>query len=133
VESNLGTFAALKRAASTLLAMAQTRFELAGLELVEEKNRLLVNVLSGFAGVLFLCFAAFFLSLAVVAHFWETYRVLALLSIGFAYLALGGLFMLSLKKQLRHAPPPFQATISELNKDRETILNTFNHHPGGQA
>lgn len=133
MESNLGTFAALKRAASTLLAMAQTRFELAGIELVEEKNRLLANVLSGFAGVLFLCFGVLLLSLAVVAHFWETYRVVALLSVGLAYVALGGFFMMSLKKQLRDAPPPFQATMAELNKDRETILNTFKHHTGGQG
>ncbi len=118
------TLAAVKRIAASLLAMTQTRFEMAGIELVEEKNRLLSQVFTGLAAILFLSFGVMVLTFLVVAHFWDTYRLAALVGMALLYLLIGGLLWIKMKTLVDDAPPPFQATLAEIAKDRDAILRS---------
>ena len=124
------TVAALKRIAATLLAMTQTRFEMAGIELIEEKNRLLSQVFTGLAAVLFMSFGVMVLTFMVAAHFWDSYRITALLSIALVYLGLGGFFWWKMKTLVDEAPAPFQATLAEIAKDRDAILRSASSDDG---
>ena len=104
--------------------MAQTRFEMAGIELIEEKNRLLSQVFTGLAAILFLSFGVMVLTFMVAAHFWDTYRMTALLSVACLYIVIGAVLWFRMKSLVDQSPTPFQATLAEMAKDRDAILRS---------
>ena len=115
----------LRRIASGLIAIVHTRLELFGIELAEEKDRLLVSLFIGLAGMLLSLMALITLTALVAVVFWDTYRwqALALLTLAYAVAALAcGLKAFS---RLREAPPMFPATLAELEKDRAALKRTL--------
>lgn len=109
---------ALARLADSLLAVAITRGRLAGLELVEERERLLRRLLLIVVGALLLALAAVFGGLLIVAAFWDTHRLLAILGTGLVFLVAGGWLLRRSGLPDRDGATPFAATLAEFEKDR---------------
>jgi uncharacterized membrane protein YqjE len=110
---------ALRRLINAILAMTQAKLELIGIELAEEKERLLAVLFLGLAAVVLASMALFALTVLIAIAFWDTWRWQAFLGITVIY-ALGALFCgLKARNGLRHAPLAFQTTLDELEKDRD--------------
>ena len=108
----------------SVLASVHNRIQIFSIELQEEKIRaiqLLVWVAAiVFAGMMTLAFA----SLTVIYFFWENARLAALGGMTVVYAV--GLIILWKRLQiyLARQPKPFEATLSELEKDRACIPPT---------
>jgi len=112
---------ALRRIASGVLAIAQTRLELVGIELAEEKERLLLSLFIGLASMLLSLMALITLTALIAATFWDSYRWQSLTLLTLAY-AIAALWCgLKAWSRLRDAPPIFPATLAELEKDRVAL------------
>jgi len=120
-----GPIASLFRSAATLLAtlvaIAQTRLELLSTDLQQEIHRVaeitiwtLIALLSAWMGL-------FVAALAIIFVFWDTYRLVAAVSVTafFALLAIAA--ALVLRAKLRNRPRLLDATLSELAKDRDSL------------
>ncbi len=124
-----GVFASLRGLAETLLGIAATRFNLLGVEVAEEKERLVALLVTAIALVFAFAFSALLLTLLVVALFWDN-RVAALAGCAVFYGAIGAWLWSHLSAQLAEHPPLFAATIAELNKDRDALRETLTRPPG---
>lgn len=109
-----------RRMAGTILAILQNRLELAGVELNESKLRFIEALVLALAICFLAAMALVFLSLTVVAVFWE-YRIYVLSGLALVFLMGAAVLVLSLKKHIREWPSPFATTIHELQKDRECL------------
>ena len=113
-----GVRPALARLSESLVGLARTRLELAGVEFVEERERLLLRIALLVGGVVVVALAALFTGLFVVALFWDTHRLGAIAVVALLY-ALGGALMIGRSKAIgREGPSPFAATFAEIEKDR---------------
>lgn len=106
--------------------MGQTRLELAGVELAQARQNTVQTVVWATLLALALAFGSLFVCLAVVALFWDTHRMLAILGCVLFYAALGGLFYARLRQVLAEQTPLFETTIAELGRDRQAILDSLN-------
>jgi uncharacterized membrane protein YqjE len=120
---------ALAQLADSLLALAITRGRLAGLELVEERERLLRRLALVAGGILLLTLAALFGGLLVVAAFWDTHRLAAIIWTGLAFLVAGAL-LCRYGIASRDGDAPFAATLAEFEKDRARLMRQ--RAPGGR-
>jgi uncharacterized membrane protein YqjE len=119
-----GLFASLRGLAATAVAIVQTRLELLGTELQEEKARLLGLLAFGAAALILLAAGLVFLAVFLTVLLWDNNRLLALGV--FAALFLGG-GAVSLLVALRHARTPsrlFAASLAELARDRAAAEGT---------
>jgi uncharacterized membrane protein YqjE len=124
-----GLFASLRGVLLTVLGIAGTRIELIGVEIAEERERLVGLLITAVAVVFAFSFAALLLTLLVVALFWEN-RVIALGACAAAYAAAGTWLLARLRTQLTERPALFAATIAELEKDRDALRETLKRPPG---
>lgn len=124
-----GLFASLRGVLVTALGITSTRFELIGVEIAEERERLVALLITAVAAVFAFSFAALLLTLMVVVLFWDN-RLLALGACTLVYAGVGGWLMVRLRDQLASHPPLFAATIAELEKDRDALRDTMKRPPG---
>ena len=117
--------AALKRVVSSLLGMGQTRLELAGVELSQARQSAVRTVLWSLLTALALAFASLFLCALVIAVAWDSYRYEAIAGSAAFYAALGAYFYIRLKDTLASQPPLFEATIAELGRDKQAVLDSL--------
>jgi uncharacterized membrane protein YqjE len=113
--------ASAKTFVATLIAIVGTRLEIAAGELEEERLRL--TGIMAYAALLFL-FAALgliFLSLLVVAVFWDEHRIAALGGIVAVHVILALLAGLQLRRRLSEKSRLFATTVDELRKDQERL------------
>lgn len=109
----------LRRLLGSVFALLQTRLELVGIELAEEKERLMGVLFLGLAAMMLATMALISLTVLIAIAFWDTYRWQSLAGITVLY-AVGGLVCaLRARAGLRDAPSVFEATLNELEKDRE--------------
>ncbi|GAA7762235.1 MAG: hypothetical protein COC14_02530 [Burkholderiaceae bacterium] len=111
----------VRNLASSVVSMLQTRLELASVELAEERGRLMKVALLACFGLVFFSMALMTFTLLVAIVFWESYRWQALGIIILAYLACAAICLLLARRMVRRAPPLFEATLAELDKDREML------------
>lgn len=111
----------LRRLAGSILEIVQSRIELIGIELTEEKERLLGAALLGLAAMLFGVLALVVLTALVVVLFWDTYRLQAMAGIFVVYFIIATVCALRARNILRDAPMPFEATLAEFEKDRDAL------------
>ncbi|MGF6371188.1 putative membrane protein YqjE [Paraburkholderia sp. RAU6.4a] len=111
----------LRRILSSVFAILQTRLELVGIELAEEKDRLLGVLFLGLAATMLATMALIALTALVAITFWDTYRWQALAGITAVYAIAGLACALKARSGLRNAPMIFEATIAEFEKDREAF------------
>jgi uncharacterized membrane protein YqjE len=109
----------VRRLLSSVFAILQTRLELVGIELAEEKDRLITILFLGVAAMMLAMLALIALTALVAIVFWDTYRWQALATITAVY-ALAAVFCgVKARNGLHNAPAIFEATLNEFEKDRE--------------
>jgi uncharacterized membrane protein YqjE len=115
---------ALNRLVSSILALAQTRLELAGIEFAEEKARLLSVLFLSFAALLFGSIALTTATALVVTVFWDAYRWQTLAALSALYSVAALLCVIVICVKSRKATRPFEATLEEFRKDHEALGKT---------
>lgn len=114
-------FDSLKELLATLTALAQNRLELVGTELEEQVARLAILLVWSIVA-LFLVFTAVVLAaVAIVIVFWDEHRVLVAFGLAGGMALLAGGSILYVMNQLKQRPRMFQATLEELEKDRQRL------------
>ncbi|WP_288105779.1 phage holin family protein [Limnobacter sp.] len=120
---------AFKRVSATLLAMGQTRLELAGLELTQARKSAIHSVVYSVLLALTLALASVALSALVVYLAWPTHTGFALMGCAIFYIGLAWVFWVKLKRASNAERPLFEATVAELGRDREAILKSISDQP----
>jgi uncharacterized membrane protein YqjE len=111
----------LVRLAGSLLAAAETRFDLLATELNEDASRgvrlLALASAALFTGLL----GALMAGATLIIVFWETHRLAAALAVTAIFLGASILCALVFRHRLREKPRLLDATRSELKRDLEAI------------
>ncbi|WP_345812982.1 phage holin family protein [Paraburkholderia sp. PREW-6R] len=118
-QSQRGEHSPLRRIFGSVFAILQTRLELVGIELAEEKDRLLGVLFLGLAAMMLATMALIALTALIAIAFWDTYRWQALAGITAIYAIAGIACALKARSGLRNGPMVFEATIAEFEKDRD--------------
>ena len=112
----------LRELFSTASSIVHTRIALAGIELEEEIQRLLGAAVMGIvmmvAGFMALVVATFTIVLAVPPD----YRVGTMIAITLVYVLIVLVLALRVRAVFKGRPPIFGATLAELEKDKDTLM-----------
>lgn len=116
-----GLFASARGLLGTGVALLHNRLELLGVELAEERVRL-VSMLA-YGGAAFLCLAAglVFLSIFLTVLLWESNRLLALGVFSALFLGAGVASLMFASSLARSGSKLFSASLAELRKDRDAL------------
>ncbi len=106
---------------ATLMAMLRVRVELFDVELKEAAERHRRMVVLGVVAALFLASSLLLVAFLVVVFFWDTHRLRAIGAVTLLYAGIGTWALLRLKEAMRDNPPPFSATLGELQKDLDCL------------
>lgn len=120
---NSGLLASVRVLLGTLLGIAQTRLELVVTELEEERLRLTRLFVFGFLALFFFGLGVLVLSLLVVAAFWDTHRLAAIVGVALMHLGIAFYCVMSARRLAAHKPRLFSATLAELDKDRAALAH----------
>lgn len=111
------------RLGATLLAMLQTRLELAAIEMEEESQRFLAYLLLSLLA-LFLCGLAIVLfAVLVIVLFWDSYRIEAVSGMALLFAGAGIAIGMKVRASFGAKPRLLGATLCELNKDINYVRN----------
>jgi uncharacterized membrane protein YqjE len=111
----------LKNLVSTGASIAQTRLELISTDVQIARSRFLSLLVLLIFTLFFLFFGLVMLALLIVIYSWETDRILALGLLSSSFLVIGTILALVVLRSLKTMPRLFEATISELAKDRQEL------------
>ena len=111
----------LKNLVSTGASIAQTRLELISTDVQIARSKFISLLVMIIFALFFLFFGLVMLALLIVIYSWETDRILALTLLTSGFLAVGMILAAVILQSLRTMPKLFEATISELQKDREEL------------
>jgi uncharacterized membrane protein YqjE len=118
-----GILQSLRNLAATLVAILQTRVELLVTELEEERMRLL-QLLFWIAGaIFFLAVGVLLLVILLVAIFWESHRLTAIVALASVFLAAGAGMSVAVRNRMRERPRLFPASRDELANDRDQLAS----------
>jgi uncharacterized membrane protein YqjE len=120
-QSQHDTQGPLRRIVSSVFAIFETRLELIGIELAEEKERLIGVLFLGLAAMMLTMMALITLTVLVAIAFWDTYRWQSLAAITAAYALFAVVFAVRARAGLLDAPNVFDSTLAEFKKDRDTF------------
>lgn len=109
------------RLGASLLAILQTRVELAAAEVEEESLRYFSYLMLSLAALFCLGIAAVLCVLLVLVLFWDSYRIPALLVLIALFGCASAWFALRVRQAYRLKPPLLAHTMMELARDRETL------------
>jgi uncharacterized membrane protein YqjE len=118
-----GLFRSLANLLATTIGIVQTRLELLSTELQEEVHRVAELIVWSAVALLAAGAGLFLLALVVILLFWDTHRVLAAVGVTSAFFAIAIVAAFVLRAKLRAKPPLLDATLAELKKDRDSLLN----------
>jgi uncharacterized membrane protein YqjE len=121
VSNQHGLFASAKGLLGTGVTLLHNRLELLGVELAEERVRL-VSMLA-YGGAAFLCLSAGLVLLAVflTVLLWDSNRLLALGVFSAVFIGAGIASLLLAVSLARSGSKLFSASLAELRKDREAL------------
>nr|MBF0681777.1 phage holin family protein [Pseudomonas sp.] len=112
----------LKKLGGAFVGLLQGHLELLGIEVQEEKSRLLrLFLLSGVALILLLLILMG-LSTAIVIAFWDTHPIAAILVLCALYAVVLAVCISRALVLAKETAAPFQATVEELARNRERLL-----------
>jgi len=120
-ESPGGLFDSLRTLLDDIVAILHNRAELVATELEEEAARLIRVLLWGLAAVLSVVVGAAFAATTILLAVPPQSRPLAAALLGVLFLAVAGVGYLAIRKVLRAKPRPFDASLRELEKDRDHL------------
>lgn len=118
-----GIVQSLRNLATTLVAILRTRFELFVAELEEERIRIFQLLLWTAGALFFFGVGILLIVVLLVALFWDSHRVLAVLVLAGIFFAAGTVMAVTVRKQLRVRPRIFAATLDELSKDKDRLTS----------
>ena len=104
-----------------LLDLGRTRFELFSTELREELARLAVTLIGGVAILILALFGIAFGAAALILAVSPDYRVWATIGVAVFFLLAAAIVALQLKRMVAAKAHPFEATLSELQRDVTAI------------
>jgi uncharacterized membrane protein YqjE len=104
-----------------LLDLGRTRFELFSTELREELARLATAVIGGLAVLVLVALGLGFVALALVLHADPENRLAATVGVAVFFFVAAGIVAWLLRRLAEAKPRAFDATISELQRDLNTI------------
>lgn len=116
-----GLLAALSEVGGSLLGVLRNRLELAGLELAEARERLLLTLVAALAVVLLAGGAVAALTAWVAVALWPALGAWVLAAIAAAYAVAAAATLQWLRGRLRDAPPLLAATLAELEQDAAAL------------
>ena len=116
-----GLFVSLKALSANLLGIVQTRLELLSTDISEERERIVTLVVFALGALFSIGIGVVLLAILVVVALWESNRLAALGGMIVFFLMLGAILGWILLNKLRSTPRPFDASISELAKDRQEL------------
>ncbi|MDO8787184.1 MAG: phage holin family protein [Sulfuritalea sp.] len=124
-----GLFASTKGLLGTGVTLLHNRLELLGVELAEERLRL-VSLLA-YGGAAFLCIAAglIFLAIFLTVLLWESNRLLALGVFSALFLGAGVASLMLAMSLARPGSKLFSASLAELRRDRDALANNDTTRP----
>ena len=111
----------IKGLASTGASIAQTRLELLSLDAQIARGKFISLLVMIIGALFFLFFGLVMLALLIVIYSWETDRMLALGLLTGAFILVGLILAALINQSLRTMPRLFEASITELAKDREAL------------
>ncbi|MBU3640312.1 phage holin family protein [Polynucleobacter sp. Fuers-14] len=111
----------IKGLASTGASIAQTRLELLSLDVQIARGKFIRLLVMIIGALFFLFFGLVMLALLIVIYSWETDRMLALGLLTGAFILVGLILAALINQSLRTMPRLFEASITELAKDREAL------------
>jgi uncharacterized membrane protein YqjE len=109
----------LRSLAKTFVALVQTRIELFGSEVDEERTRLERIVVLAASAMFCMGLAIVLIVLLVAVVFWESNRLLAIGVLAALFMAAGLGLLLTLRSVVRKRPKFLAATLAELRKDEK--------------
>ena len=113
----MAIFSALGRVASTLVAMAGTRLELAAVEFQEDARRLLGYLAWTLLAVFLAAGALMLAALFVIVVFWDTWRLEAVGGMAVLFGLIAAVIVVKVRSGLNAQAPLFSATLAELRND----------------
>jgi uncharacterized membrane protein YqjE len=117
-----GLIGSLKALLATLVAIAHTRLELLGAELQEERARLAWLLVWGYVALFFAGLAVWFLCLTILIAFWDTpYRLLVAGGLALLFFVLAAVAVGSVVRLMHSERRLFDASLTELERDREDL------------
>lgn len=114
-------FGSARRLLATVLAMGQARLELAGIELADERDRLLKIAAFGLVGAFAVAISLVALTILVAVAFWDVARLPALIAITLLWMGLGFSAIWRALYLSRISSPPMALTLAELRRDLEAL------------
>jgi uncharacterized membrane protein YqjE len=105
------------RLGATLVAMVQTRAELAAVEVEEESLRFLSYLVRSLLALLLLGIAVVLGVFLVILLFWDSYRIEAVVGVMALLLGASAWLGWQVRADIRSKPRLLGATIAEINKD----------------
>lgn len=124
-ESPRGIFDSLRALLDTVLGMIHNRFELFTTEIEEETARLVRVLLWAFAAVLSAIVGMTFLGAMILLAAPAEYRALLAAALTLLFLAFAAFGCLAIRRIVRAKPRPFDASLTEMEKD----LNRLKDRP----
>jgi uncharacterized membrane protein YqjE len=118
-----GLFRSLTQLLATAIGVAQTRVELLSTELQEEVHRVAEIMVWTLVVLLSAGIGLFLLALLVIFVFWDTHRVIAAVSVTGVFFGVALIGGLVLRAKIKGKPRLLDATLSELAKDRASLLS----------
>lgn len=119
--SDPGLLDALRQLSGTALGMAQSRLELASLELGEARDRLLTTLVAAFVAALLSAGAVLALCAWLLVMLWDRFGYGMLAVLALACLAAAVLLLLWLRARLRAEPALLADTLRELQHDARAL------------
>lgn len=117
----IGLIASLKRLASTLLAIVQTRLELLSNEMEEERLRIGQLLLYGSIALFFFGLAIMLVTVFIVVVFWDNYRFLVLGALAGLFFFIGLMVWNVFRRLAREKTRLFGVSLAELSLDRDQL------------
>lgn len=119
--SRAGLYASVKGLLGTSLTLVQTRIQLLATELEEERQRILALLLWAAVAVLAMGAGLVFLAIFLTVMLWDSHRLLVLGIFSALFLGLGVSAVLLSCRLARTPSGLFQASLTELSRDRAAL------------
>jgi uncharacterized membrane protein YqjE len=121
VQTNGGITGSVKRLLESGSNFFSTKLELVGVELQEEKKRILELMIFVAAALLFAVMALTLITIGIVAMLIERNLYAWVVAIGVFYFLIAAVLYFVAQKKVQTATKVFQTTVEELKKDAEWV------------
>ncbi len=116
-----GLLDSLKSLLRSAIALAQTRLQILGTELEEQRAILLREVLLAVMAAFCLGLGAVFAAMFLVIYYWDSHRLVAVGLCAVFFFVASAIVLATLRAATRDRPRTFSTTIEELGKDRDSL------------